>query len=99
MVTSLQDVPIPDNQEPNFDSRIIVAMFIDSIPVDIVGGAYDIAANYLKQTGRIPLELDIHEPLFDSIMRDFRSGTRNKLRLANRAITRFEKTADVLELV
>jgi transposase len=78
---------------------LIVAMFINSIPVDIVGGAYDIAANYLKQTGRIPLELDIHEPLFDSIMWDFRSGTRNKLRLANRAITRFEKTADVLELV
>jgi hypothetical protein len=55
-------------------------MFINSIPVDIVGGAYDIALNYLKQTGRIPRELDIHPSLFDSILRDYRRGNRNKLR-------------------
>ena len=74
-------------------------MFINSIPVDLVGGAYDIALNYLKQTGRIPPELDIHQSLFDSVLRDYRMGNRNKLRLANRAIARFEKTTDGLELV
>ena len=29
------------------------AMFVNSIPVDVVGGAYDIAVNYLNKTGRI----------------------------------------------
>jgi hypothetical protein len=66
-------------------------MFVNSIPVDLVGGAYDIAANYLKKTGRIPNEVDFHQPLFDSIVEDYRAGNRNRLRLANRAIARIEK--------
>jgi hypothetical protein len=76
----------------------VLAMFINSIPVDVVGEAFHIAANYLKTTGRIPCELDIHQPLLDSIIEDFRAGKRNKLILANRAIARIEK-ADVLELI
>jgi hypothetical protein len=66
-------------------------MFVNSIPVDVVGGAYDIAANYLKGTGLIPPEVDFHQPLFDSIVRDVQAGNRNRLRLANRAIVRIEK--------
>lgn len=73
-------------------------MFINSIPVEIVGEAYRIAANYLKMTGRIPWELDIHQPLLDSIVEDFRAGKKNKLILANRAIARIEK-ADASELI
>jgi hypothetical protein len=73
-------------------------MFINSIPVDVVGEAYHIAANYLKATGRIPCDLDIHQPLLDSIVEDFRTGKRNKLILANRAIARIEKT-NVWELI
>ena len=73
-------------------------MFVNSIPVDVVGEAYHIAANYLKATGQIPCELDIHQPLLDTIVKDFHAGKRNKLILANRAIARFEK-ADVLELI
>jgi hypothetical protein len=73
-------------------------MFINSIPVDVVSGAYAIAANYLKRTGRIPREVDLYLPLFDSIVEDFRTGKRNKLILANRAIARIEK-ADVLEMI
>ena len=80
----------------------VLAMFVNSIQVDVVGDAYHIAAHYLKMTGRIPDELDIHQPLLDSIVEDFRAGTRNKLILdklilANRAIARIEK-ADVLEM-
>jgi hypothetical protein len=74
-------------------------MLINSIPVDVVSEAYHIAANYLKATGRIPSDLDIHKPLLDSIIEDFRAGKKNKLILANRAIARFEKAADVLELI
>jgi hypothetical protein len=75
----------------------VLAMFISSIPVDVVGEAYHIAANYLKATG-IPVKADIHQPLLDSIVKDFRAGKKNKLILANRAIARIEK-AGVLELI
>jgi hypothetical protein len=76
-----------------------MAMFVNSVPVDVVGGAYDIAANYLTRMGCIPPEVDLDPPLFDSIVSDFRAGHRNKLRLANRAIARFETAADALELI
>jgi hypothetical protein len=33
----------------------------------VVGEAYGIAANCLKQTGRLPADVDIHQPLFDWI--------------------------------
>ena len=66
-------------------------MFVNSVSVEVVGGAYQIAANYLIQTGQIPIGLDIYQPLLDSIVEDYRAGQKNKLRLANRAIARFEK--------
>jgi hypothetical protein len=66
-------------------------MFVNSVSVEVVGGAYQIAANYLMQTGQIPIGLDIYQPLLDSIVEDYRAGQKNKLRLANRAIARFEK--------
>lgn len=69
-------------------------MFVNSVPVDIVGDAYYIAANYLKGAGRIPIELDFCQPLLDIIVEDYRAGKRNKLILADRAISRFEKLAD-----
>jgi hypothetical protein len=73
-------------------------MLMKSIEVCVVEAAYDIAAGYLKATGRMPDDVDFHQPLFDSIASDFRAGRRNKLVLANRAIARSEK-ADVLEPV
>ena len=73
-------------------------MFVP-VSIDVVGDAYHIAANYLKATGRLSGDVDIHQPLLDSIADDFRSGKTNRLILANRAITRFEKINDVLELV
>jgi hypothetical protein len=50
-------------------------------------------------TGQLSGDVDIHQPLLDSIVDDFRSGKTNRLILANRAIARFEKTNDVLELI
>jgi hypothetical protein len=46
------------------------AMFVNSVTVDVVGGAHIIAANYFKHTGRIPVEMDIFQPLFDSSVDD-----------------------------
>jgi hypothetical protein len=74
-------------------------MLENSKAIDVVGDAYHIAANYLKQTGRLAGDGDIHQPLLDSIMEDFRAGKTSKLVLANRAIVRFEKTSNVLEWV
>jgi hypothetical protein len=71
----------------------------DPISNYVVGDAYHIAANYLKATGRLSGEVAIHQPLLDSILEDFRSGKTNRLILANRAIARFEKINDVLELI
>jgi hypothetical protein len=38
-------------------------MFVNGVPVDVVSGAYDIAANYLKRMGLIPHDVDFHQPL------------------------------------
>jgi hypothetical protein len=74
-------------------------MLENTIAVDVVGDAYRIAASYLKQTGRLAGDIDIHQPLLDSIAEDFRAGKTSKLVLANRAIVRLEKTGNVLEWV
>ena len=75
------------------------AMLINSVSFDVVCEACQIATRYLKETGQIPAELDIYQPLFDCIVSDFRAGNRNKLRLANRAIARIEKANGLLELI
>jgi hypothetical protein len=72
-------------------------MFVNSIPVDVIGGAYDIAVDYLKRAGRIAPETDFYQPLFDSIVEDFRAGKTNKLMLANRAILRIERAEGTLK--
>ena len=77
-------------------SELLAAMLVNSIPVDVVGGAYDIAVDYLKRAGRIPPEEDFHQPLFDSIVEDFQAGKTNKLLLANRAILRIERAKGTL---
>ena len=71
-------------------------MSINSVSVDVVCVAYQMARHYLKETGQIPAEFDIYQPLFDSIVLDFRAGNQNALRLANRAIARIEKANDLL---
>ena len=73
-------------------------MFVP-VSIDVVGDAYHIAANYLKGTGRLSGDVAIHQRLLDSIVEDFRSGKTNRLILANRAIARFEKISDALELI
>jgi hypothetical protein len=69
------------------------------VSIHVVGDAYLIASNYLKGTGRLSGDVAIHQPLLDSIVEDCRSGNTNRLILANRAIARFEKINDVLELI
>ena len=58
--------------------------------VEVVGDAYAIAANYLRRTGVIPDSLATNEALLESIVQMFDRGEYNKIRLANKAIAKFE---------
>ncbi|OAF08794.1 MULTISPECIES: hypothetical protein [Bradyrhizobium] len=58
--------------------------------VELVSEAYAIAANYLRRSGAIPDTLVTNERLLEIIIKLLQHGEFNKIRLANKAITRFE---------
>ena len=58
--------------------------------VEVVSEAYAIAANYLRRSGAIPDTLVTNERLLEIIVQMFQRGEVNKIRLANKAIARFE---------
>jgi hypothetical protein len=57
---------------------------------EVVGDAYAIAVNYLRRTGAIPDNLVTCDRLLDIIMQLFDAGEYNRLKLANKAIAKFE---------
>ena len=62
--------------------------------VEAVGDAYAIASNYLRRTGAIADSFATNERLLGIIVEMFQRGEMNRIRLANKAIARFE--ADTL---
>jgi hypothetical protein len=58
--------------------------------VEVVGDAYAIASNYLRRAGAIPDTLGTNERLLQIIVRLFERGEFNRIRLANKAIAKFE---------
>jgi len=58
--------------------------------VEVVGDAYAIASNYLRQTGAISDTLATNDRLLGIIVEMFQRGECNKIRLANKAIAKFE---------
>ena len=56
----------------------------------VVGDAYAIAANYLRRSGVLPDNLVTDERLLAIIVQLFHRGEVNKIRLANKAIAKFE---------
>ena len=60
------------------------------INVEAVGDAYAIASNYLRKTGAIPDTFVTNDRLLEIIVQMFHRGEVNKIRLANKAIARFE---------
>ena len=58
--------------------------------VEAVGDAYAIASNYLRRTGAIADRFATNEQLLEIIVGMFRQGEFNKIRLANKAIAKFE---------
>jgi hypothetical protein len=55
-----------------------------------VGDAYAIASNYLRRSGALPDSLTTDDRLLEIIVKMFQRGEVNKIRLANKAIAKFE---------
>jgi hypothetical protein len=58
--------------------------------VEVVGDAYGIASNYLRRSGAIPDAFGTNERLLQIVVQLFQRGEFNKIRLANKAIAKFE---------
>jgi hypothetical protein len=59
----------------------------------VVGDAYDIASNYLRKAGAISDSIATNDTLLEIILQMFQRGEFNRIRLANKAIARFEAVA------
>ena len=60
--------------------------------LEVIGDAYAIASNYLRKTGAISDSIATNDTLLEMIVQMFQLGEFNKIRLANKAIARFEDT-------
>jgi hypothetical protein len=69
---------------------MLVERGLQVMNVEVVGDAYAIASNYLRRTGAIADTFATNERLLEMIVQLFRHGEMNKIRLANKAISRFE---------
>jgi hypothetical protein len=74
---------------------MLVERGLQVMNVEVVGDAYAIASNYLRRTGAIADTFATNERLLEIIVDQFRRGEMNKIRLANKAISRFE-TAELV---
>ncbi|MTV12651.1 MULTISPECIES: hypothetical protein [Bradyrhizobium] len=69
---------------------MLVERGIEVLNVEVVGDAYAIASNYLRKSGVIPDNFATNERLLGIIVKLFQRGEMNRLRLANKAIAKFE---------
>ena len=69
---------------------MLVERGLQVMNVEVVGDAYAIAANYLRPSGAIPDTLATNDRLLEIIVQMFQRGEFNRLRLANKAIVKFE---------
>ena len=69
---------------------MLVERGMQVLNVEVVGDAYAIASNYLRRSGGIPDSFATNERLLQIIVEMFQRGEVNRIRLANKAITRFE---------
>jgi hypothetical protein len=69
---------------------MLVERGLQIMNVEVVGDAYAIASNYLRKTGAVPDTLATNDRLLELIVEMFHRGEYNKIRLANKAISKFE---------
>jgi hypothetical protein len=71
---------------------MLVERGLQVVNVEVVGDAYAIASNYLRKTGAISDSIATNDTLLEMIVEMFQHGEFNRIRLANKAIVRFEDT-------
>ena len=69
---------------------MLVERGLQVMNVEVVGDAYAIAANYLRRSGAIADTLSTNDRLLEIIVTMFQRGEFNRIRLANKAIAKFE---------
>ena len=69
---------------------MLVERGLQVMNVEAVGESYAIASNYLRKTGAISDTLATNDRLLGIIVQLFQRGEYNKIRLANKAIAKFE---------
>ena len=69
---------------------MLVERGLQVMNVEAVGDAYAIASNYLRRSGAITDTRAPNDRLLEVIVEMFHRGEYNKLKLANKAIAKFE---------
>lgn len=69
---------------------MLVERGLQVMNVEVVSDAYAIAANYLRRSGALPDTLATDDRLLKIIVQLFQHGEFNRIRLANKAIAKFE---------
>ncbi|MGH6681571.1 MAG: hypothetical protein ACREDL_22160 [Bradyrhizobium sp.] len=64
---------------------------------EVVGDAYAIASNYLRRSGAMADNFVTDDRLLSIVVRMFQGGEINKLKLANKAIAKFEEELEFEE--
>ena len=63
---------------------------LEVMNVEVVGDAYAIASNYLRKAGAMSTTIVTDDRLLEIIVGLFQRGEFNRIRLANKAIAKFE---------
>ena len=69
---------------------MLVERGLQVMNVEVVGDAYAIASNYLRKSGAIADTTATNERLIEIVVKLFQHGEFNRIRLANKAIAKFE---------
>ena len=69
---------------------MLVERGLKVMSVEVIGDAYAIASNYLRKAGAIPDVIATDERVLEIVVDLFHRGERNRIRIANQAIARFE---------
>jgi hypothetical protein len=69
---------------------VMIERGLQVLNVEVVGDSYAIASNYLRKSGAIADTFSTNERLLGIIVKLFQNGEVNRIRLANKAIARFE---------
>ena len=71
---------------------MLVERGLQVMNVEVVGDAYAIASNYLRKSGAVSDTIATSDTLLEIIVKMFQRGEFNRIRLANKAIAKFEST-------